>query len=374
MSGMSADEGTCGSGSCGCSTNQPITTPGEAESNILERLDNESDFHPMGSDWESEMREMLDDTEYDTELGMQMARDAMRLTAGEISEEEFYEEYNEAVIHEFGEDDRPMAEQFAVDDPDEGSVLDSLKELADTDVSRRDTMKKGALAAGVLGLGGFVPGNDSEGSSSGPVGTASASSDTVGTEKRYGMVIDLDRCDGCLECVVGCMDENRTSSGANWMYVMTWEDEDTEQQNFMVRPCQHCSNAPCAKVCPVQARHIRSRDGLVLTNYETCIGCRYCQVACPYGVNYFEWGHPEIPDDEIMQVDYSGSELRSMSPDEREDVLSMSEDHKYDYRGFEVDSRGRVGTMGKCTFCPSRQDGHVTPEHLEMHGLTEQAD
>ena len=358
---MSAEDDSCGSGGCGCASDQPVTTPGEAESNLLDRLDNESGFHPMGDDWEEQMRAQLEETDYDVELGMEMARDAMRLTSGEISEEEFYEQYNEAVVEEFGEDDRPMAEKFDFDDPDDGSIVDSLRDLADTDVSRRDTMKKGAFAAGALGLGGMLPRNEDDTADSGPVGTVSADSHDPGTEHRYGMVIDLDRCDGCLQCVVGCMNENRTSQGANWMYVMTWEDQTdgVGQQNFMVRPCQHCSNAPCAKVCPVQARHIRDRDGLVLTNYETCIGCRYCQVACPYGVNYFEWGHPEVPDDEISQVDYDASELRAMSPEEREDVLFESGDHKHDYRGFEVDSRGRKGTMGKCTFCPSRQDGNM---------------
>ena len=361
---MSAEDGSCGRSDCGCSTTGSVTTPGEAESNILERLENDSNFHPMGEDWEEQMRAQLEETEYDAELGMQMARDAMRLTAGEMSEEDFYAEYNEAVVREFGEDDRPMAEKFDFDDPDEGSMVDSLKELAETDVSRRDTMKKGAFAAGALGLGGLLPGDDEESGDRGPVGTAAAQNDDPGTERRYGMVIDLDRCDGCIECVVGCMDENRTSQGANWMYVMTWEDQATEQENFLVRPCQHCSNAPCAKVCPVQARHIRDRDGLVLTNYETCIGCRYCQVACPYGVNYFEWGEPDVPDDEISQVDYTAAELRGMSPSERENVLVESGDHKHDYRGYEVDSRGRMGTMGKCTFCPSRQDGNMGEEYV----------
>lgn len=371
---MSAGDGSCGSDACGCSSGTPPSSADEAGASLVDQLDNESGFHPMGEEWEEEMRAMLEDTDYDADLGMDMARDAMRLVAGEMEEEEYYEKYHEAVVHEFDEDDRPMAADFAdMEDPEDGSVLDSLKDLADQDVSRRDTMKKGAFAAGALGLGGVLPNDEQADNQELHSSTAAAQSDDE-DGKRYGMVIDLDRCDGCLECVVGCMDENRTSSGANWMYVLTWEDETTEQENFLVRPCQHCSNAPCAKVCPVQARHIREEDGLVLTNYETCIGCRYCQVACPYGVNYFEWGEPEIPQDEIHSVDYTGPELRDMSRSERQDILQGSEDHLFDARGWEVDSRGPVGTMGKCTFCPSRQDGHVTPEHLEQKGLEDQAE
>ncbi len=93
----------CGHDSCGCQSGSEEASP------VLEQLENETGFHPMGEDWESDMREMLEDTDFDADLGMEMARDAMRLTAGEIEEEEFYEEYNEAIVEEFGEDDRPVA-------------------------------------------------------------------------------------------------------------------------------------------------------------------------------------------------------------------------------------------------------------------------
>ena len=98
----------------------------------------------------------------------------------------------------------------------------------------------------------------------------------------------------------------------------------------MVRLCQHCSNPPCVKVCPVRARHKREKDGLVLTNYSTCIGCRYCMVTCPYGVNYFQWSDPEYQN-------YYHPKLT-------------------DYRGWWVIGNPPKGVMGKCTFCPDRQD------------------
>ena len=255
-------------------------------------------FHPMGSDWEEEMKERLEETEYDADLGMEMAEDAMRLVQGEITEEEFQDRYHDAVVDEFEVEDEQLSDALSGTDDGCGdscgcgdgsgheSVIQKFDGLTDADEeTRREMMKKMGLGAAAASIGGSTL----AGSDSGGAGAAEEEGESEG--KRYGMVIDLERCDGCLQCVTGCMEENNTSTGANWMYVMAYDDEDTEQTNFVVRPCQHCSNAPCEKVCPVAARHTREHSdneefgGLVLTDYETCIGCRYCQVACPYGVN-----------------------------------------------------------------------------------------
>jgi len=114
---------------------------------------------------------------------------------------------------------------------------------------------------------------------------------------KYGMAIDLDRCHGCRACMEACKVENNTAYGVFWMYVFRFEEGEypNVKMRFMPRPCQHCDNAPCAKVCPVGARYKRE-DGLVATDYDRCIGCRYCQVACPYGVNYFNWGGEKVKD------------------------------------------------------------------------------
>jgi len=350
---MSRDDDSCGRDSCGCGDNDNTA---------------EESFHPMGADHEAEMREMLEDTEYDADLGMEMAEDAMRLIQGELSEAEFHEKYNEAVVEEFDVDDRPTVEAFEemkAQEDDEG-IIERLSNLdAEMNQSRRDTMKKMGAGAAALGLGGVASAQQNDygdGQSSGdpkddeygaePVG------DTSGDGVQMGMVIDLERCDGCLECVTGCIEENSTSTGANWMYVLAYEDENTEQENFLVRPCQHCNNAPCEKVCPVRARHTRDKDGLVLTNYEICIGCRYCQVACPYGVNYFQWGEPDTPYEELMGSEHDHDELKQMPEDERNQLLTETDDHIHDHRGQWSDARPPQGVMGKCTYCPTRQDGH----------------
>ena len=292
-------------------------------------------FHPLGQEWEAEMEQMLDETEYDTELGLQMARDAQRLVAGDLDEDEFYDRYHDAVIDEFGVDDRPMAEAFET--ADAGNLLESVAD-PDGEVPRRELMKKLGAGGAFLTLAGWatkenVAGDPGDGTDSASDASLAAAASEDGDDVQWGMVIDLDKCDGCLACVVACSQENQTSAGANWMYVFTYEDEGQDGQNFLVRTCQHCTNAPCEKVCPTTARHKRTKDGLVLTDYDVCIGCRYCQVACPYGVNYFQWGEPDV----------HGSEL--------------DPNHVFDERVRRVDSRPPKGVMGKCTMCPTRQDG-----------------
>ncbi|MFP9192654.1 4Fe-4S ferredoxin N-terminal domain-containing protein [Natronosalvus vescus] len=287
-------------------------------------------------EWEAEMRDLLEDGDADVDLGMAMAKDAQRLVAGELTETEFAERYHDAVVEEFDVDDAQLPEALAsldvedADDLDDAALADRLAALEDGDMDRREVMKKMGAAGMFLGLGTWatVDGTDEPNAQ---VSTA----DTDGPGTQYGMVIDLEKCDGCLACVVACSQENNTSAGANWMYVFTYEDDHQDGENFLVRTCQHCTDAPCEKVCPTTARHTRTEDGLVLTDYDVCIGCRYCQVACPYGVNYFQWGEPDTP----------GSEL--------------DPNHVYDGRDRRVDSRPPKGVMGKCTMCPSRQDGKM---------------
>jgi len=111
---------------------------------------------------------------------------------------------------------------------------------------------------------------------------------------KYAMVVDLDRCQGCRACTEACKVENNTPQGNFWMHVFRFEEGTFPEtkMSFLPRPCQHCDNAPCVKVCPVGARFKRE-DGIVLTDADRCIGCRYCELACPYGVNYFNWEKPE---------------------------------------------------------------------------------
>jgi Fe-S-cluster-containing dehydrogenase component len=317
-------------------------------------------FHPLGEAAETNFRELLEETEYDADLGMAMAEDAMRVTKGELSEAEFHERYHEDVLAEFGEDERPTKEAYENAKAEATGTLSGMLDRVsggDGDDSRRDAMKKMGAGAAAVGLGAW--GVTDGGAGADPEALAAQEDDEgeapadgeTGDGVQWGMALDLDVCDGCLSCVVACNQEHNWDEGANWMYILAYEDgvvespdgddfESTRDFNYLIRPCQHCTDAPCEKVCPTTARHTRDEGGLVLTDYDVCIGCRYCQVACPYGVNYFQWGEPEVD-----------------APSEE-----LGEEMMFDQRDRWVSGRGPRGVMEKCIFDPARQDGNMGEE------------
>src|SRR3990172_930925 len=108
---------------------------------------------------------------------------------------------------------------------------------------------------------------------------------------RWGMVIDLDKCIGCQACTVACMAENNVpfvgQELAEEGRLMQWQrvlhrvdgEYPVATIRMIPRPCMHCEEPPCVQVCPVGATYKRD-DGIVLIDYDRCIGCRYCMVAC----------------------------------------------------------------------------------------------
>ncbi|NIN96381.1 MAG: 4Fe-4S dicluster domain-containing protein [Anaerolineae bacterium] len=115
---------------------------------------------------------------------------------------------------------------------------------------------------------------------------------------RYGMVIDLKKCVGCTACAMACKAENGTPPGVWWGKVVMGERGEGTSARRTALPslCMHCSNAPCVQVCPTGASHKRA-DGIVAVDYDKCMGCRYCEVACPYDARTFVDGiEPYYPD------------------------------------------------------------------------------
>jgi Fe-S-cluster-containing dehydrogenase component len=128
--------------------------------------------------------------------------------------------------------------------------------------------------------------------------TGEAAPEKASSEYHWGMLINLEKCIGCEYCQRSCSATNDVMDDKPWNLVV----EDTTQTGvtyFFSRPCLHCQDAPCVEVCPVQATYHRE-DGLVMMDYDRCIGCRYCEVACPYDARKFNWAersdtNPYVP-------------------------------------------------------------------------------
>jgi len=99
---------------------------------------------------------------------------------------------------------------------------------------------------------------------------------------RWGMVIDLRKCIGCNSCAVACKEVNKVPKNI-WRRVHDCgvNEYPERQRMFLHMSCMHCKEPPCLSVCPTKATYKRS-DGIVDINYDRCIGCASCVVACPY--------------------------------------------------------------------------------------------
>ena len=130
---------------------------------------------------------------------------------------------------------------------------------------------------------------------------------------RYGMVVDLNRCVGCQTCTIACKHHNDTPPGVQWRRVLDVEQGEypNVERLFLVTGCQHCAEPPCVPVCPTGATRQRA-DGLVTMDYDTCIGCGYCAVACPYQARTIaherEWyfGAPTQQESHVFHEDRMG--------------------------------------------------------------------
>ncbi len=136
----------------------------------------------------------------------------------------------------------------------------------------------------------------------------------------FGYGLDISRCIGCRRCVHACVEENNQSRDPeiHWIRVLEFEresairginleagnayyDHETVPQPdkfYMPIACMQCEDSPCTNVCPTGATW-RSDDGIVVIDYDWCIGCRYCMAACPYGARHFNWKEPTLPAEEV---------------------------------------------------------------------------
>ncbi|MBM4037702.1 MAG: 4Fe-4S dicluster domain-containing protein [Planctomycetes bacterium] len=169
-------------------------------------------------------------------------------------------------------------------------------------------------------------------------------------ERRWAMVIDIRKCVGCHACTVGCVAENKLPPGVVYRPVTTEESGTFPNVHlrFLPRPCMQCDKPPCVPVCPVKATWKRP-DGVVIVNYDKCIGCRYCLTACPYGARTSDFG--EYYTDAAAQGAPSGPErpaLGSCAPWEDQP------NHEYAKSWDRAHHGSPVGNARKCHFCLHR--------------------
>ena len=171
-------------------------------------------------------------------------------------------------------------------------------------------------------------------------------------KKRYGMVIDLHRCVGCAACDIACKSENNVPDGFAWSNHMIETTGTFPDVRYRYIPtlCNHCDDAPCVQNCPTASMY-KSEDGLTLHRSDTCIGCRACQVSCPYGAIYFNDEEPHVrfredPDAAIPGCTATGPEVaeRTGAP-----FPYYNPARAETYAGI----RPR-GVVEKCTFCDHR--------------------
>ena len=117
---------------------------------------------------------------------------------------------------------------------------------------------------------------------------------------KWTMVIDVAKCIGCHACTIGCVAENKLPPGVVYRPVIEEEvgKYPDVRRRFLPRPCMQCQNPPCVKVCPVTATY-KTEQGVTVVDYDRCIGCRYCLVACPYSArtsDFAEWYTKKTPD------------------------------------------------------------------------------
>lgn len=172
---------------------------------------------------------------------------------------------------------------------------------------------------------------------------------------EFGYALDISRCIGCRRCVYACVEENNQSRDpqVHWIRVLQMDKEHgvdfthadgyyeakevPEEGHFYVPvSCQQCRDAPCIKVCPTGATWTEP-DGIVVIDYDWCIGCRCCMAACPYGARHFNWQTPSIPADQLNpSMHYLGNRPRPK------------------------------GVVEKCTFCIQRVRAGRYPACVEV--------
>ena len=196
---------------------------------------------------------------------------------------------------------------------------------------------------------------------------------------KYGMAIDLRKCVGCGACALACKTENNTEleqdgEKYNWADFLTFTEGTFAEGNlkYKVFPvqCNHCTNAPCIDVCPARPKALhKTADGMTLQNDERCIGCQFCQSACPYSTR-------DVNTDGVQYsvISYNSAKTQSFyddtsaiirnctsTPAETANLAGTKPPDKNEYTDPDYNAVRPPNVIEKCTFCHHRVQNGENP-------------
>lgn len=165
---------------------------------------------------------------------------------------------------------------------------------------------------------------------------------------KWAMLIDLRRCTACKACTAGCVAEQKSPPGV--MYRPVYEEETGKfpavKRRFTPRPCQQCDNPPCVEACPNKGENKatwKAGNGIVMINYEQCIGCGRCVIACPYKARTLDAGAFHTEDTPKIEE------------------YDMAPTWEYSKKWPRQKNHSPAGNARKCHFCLHRLKNGMVP-------------